>query len=129
MRGKSGYSERSRDELIGKLGMQRLRDGWLDLILNSDVQARVGLILGNQKALKIRSQFVADSEQFRAVDTVGDAPAQRHHLAQPSDGRRTLGRQRGQPRFDLGQMAGWQVVKQSDVSIEIIALGREVSAS
>ena len=83
MRGKAGNSERARFEFGGKLRVERFGDRWFDLVLDGDVQARAGLILGDEQAAKFVRQFVADREQFGAVNAVGDAPAQQHNLAEP----------------------------------------------
>ena len=129
MRGKARDSERAWRKLSGELGVERLCDRWFDLVLDGNVQARTGLILRDQQAAKLVREFIANVQQFRAVDTVCDALAQQHNLAQLRDGRRTFGRQRRQPRFDFGQMARRQVMEQGDMGVELIALGREVGAA
>ena len=45
MRGKAGNSERARRKLSGELGVECFCDRWLNLVLDSNVQARTGLIL------------------------------------------------------------------------------------
>ena len=129
MRGKARNSERARFEFGGQLRVERFGDRWFDLVLDGDVQARAGLILGDEQAAKFVRQFVAKAEQFGAVDAVGDAPAQQQYLAEPRHRWRTFGRHRRQPRFYFWQMAGRQVVEQGDMGVEIIALGREVFAA
>ena len=105
MRGKARDSERAWRKFNGELGVERLCDRWFDLVLDSNVQARTGLILRHQQTAKLVREFIANVQQFRAFDTVCDALAQQHNLAQLRDRQRTFGRQRRQSRFDFGQMA------------------------
>ena len=59
---KAGNGQRSRCKLDRKLRMQRLGDGWFDLVLDSDVQTRTGLVLRDEQSAKIVRQFVADRQ-------------------------------------------------------------------
>ena len=129
MRGEAGNGERAGLESRAKLGVEYFGDWRLDLVLNGDVEAGAGLVLRDQETAKVVRQFIAEAEQFGAVDAVGDAPAQQHHVAKPRHRWRTLRCQRCQPRFDLGQMAGRQMVEQRNMRVEVVALGREMRAA
>jgi hypothetical protein len=106
--------------------MKCLGDSGFYLVLDSDVETWARLILGDQEPAKIMGQFIADGQKFRAVDAICHSPAQHHDSGKMRDRRWALAYQRRQPRFDFGQVAWRQVVEQSDMRVEEVALGREM---
>ena len=126
---KPGNSEQAGLEGGGQGGVECFGDGGFDLVLDGDVKAGTSLVLGDQQAAKVVREFVAEAEQFGAVDAVRDAPAEHHDVAEPRYWWRTLRCQQGQSRFDFGQVAGGQMVEQSDVRVEMVALGWEMRAA
>ncbi len=125
---KAGNSEQAGFESAGKFGMECLGYGRFNFVLDGDMQARASLVLRDQQTAKVMREFVAEAEQFGAVDAICDAPAEHHDVAEPRYWWRTLRCQQGQSRFDFGQVAGRQVMEQSDVRVEMVALWRKMLA-
>ena len=109
--------------------MECLGYGRFNFVLDGDMQARASLVLRDQQTAKVMREFVAEAEQFGAVDAICDAPAEHHDVAEPRYWWRTLRCQQGQSRFDFGQVAGRQVMEQSDVRVEMVALWRKMLAA
>ncbi len=83
-------------------------------------------ILRYQQSAKSLRQLLPHRQQFGRVDMKSDSFAEMHNLGQASIGRGKFCSHVFEPRLDLRQMPGRQMMKQGDMRVEKIALGRKV---